>query len=182
MTDAHRRAFALLGLPPGASPDEVRRQYKALVRRWHPDRFAGDPQGQAEAAVRMRAINDAYRLLIGRDTNGRGRPAADPPPSPDPRPPGTALSREEIDAMVRALGTEGPIDLFLVSLQEVGRRFLKPLGIVFVTALSFHLLFTLLRGDWRMLWSDPRPLVYAIVVAIGLVAPSLYSKTEGGKR
>ena len=84
--------------------------------------------------------------------------------------------------MVRALGTEGPIDLFLVSLQEVGRRFLKPLGIVFVTALSFHLLFTLLRGDWRMLWSDPRPLIYAIVVAIGLVAPSLYSKTEGGKR
>src|SRR5262245_20179984 len=104
MMDAFSRACALLGLPPGASPEEIRRCYKALVRRWHPDRFAGDPQGQAEAALRMRAINDAYRLLIGRrDANGR---TASGPRAPAAEHRAARLSREEIDSMVRALGTD----------------------------------------------------------------------------
>ncbi len=176
MTDAFGRAYALLGLTPGATPEQTRKQYKALVRRWHPDRFAGDPQGQSEAAVRMRAINDAYRLLVGREAYWRPRPA------PPPREPGRALSREEIDRIVRALGTDGPVDLFLASLRVVGRRLLMPLGIVFLVALSLQLLVTLLRGDGQVLWNDPRPVVYAGVVTIGLVAPYLQSRTARGKR
>ena len=57
------RAYATLGVAAGAPPDEVRKAYKALVRRWHPDRFARDPQGQAEAGLRLRAINDAFRMV-----------------------------------------------------------------------------------------------------------------------
>ena len=57
------RAYAVLELPPGASKPRVKRQYKRLVRRWHPDRFTGDADGVAEATTRLRAINEAYKLL-----------------------------------------------------------------------------------------------------------------------
>jgi DnaJ-class molecular chaperone len=88
--DATERAYSQLGLLPGASADRLRKQYKALVRRWHPDRFAGDPQGQAEAAIRMRAINDAYHLILRRISAATTQ--ADPVPHARAR--GEALTRE----------------------------------------------------------------------------------------
>lgn len=59
--DPLRRAYAMLEVSPGASIREVRRQFKKLVRRWHPDRFPVDPQGRVEAARRMTEINAAYK-------------------------------------------------------------------------------------------------------------------------
>ena len=56
------RAYATLGLPPVCSHRDAVRQYKALVKRWHPDQYATDPQGQAEAAQRMREINAAFAV------------------------------------------------------------------------------------------------------------------------
>ncbi len=56
-----RRAYAVLGLKPGTPVGQVRRRYKALVKRWHPDRYATDPAGQAEAENRMREVWDEYR-------------------------------------------------------------------------------------------------------------------------
>src|SRR5262245_56886282 len=107
------RAYATLGLDARASPAEIRRAYKALVKRWHPDRFGSDRSGQAEAAVRMREINAAYRVL--RETYlGGPRPSAAPPRYTTP---GRRLTREEIDAMVSSIGTQGPIDLALGSLR-----------------------------------------------------------------
>ncbi|OFW26010.1 MAG: hypothetical protein A3H97_11290 [Acidobacteria bacterium RIFCSPLOWO2_02_FULL_65_29] len=64
MPDEIRSAYAVLGLRPGASLHRVRRQFKALVRRWHPDRFANDPQGKAEANDRLRVINNAYSTIL----------------------------------------------------------------------------------------------------------------------
>jgi curved DNA-binding protein CbpA len=57
------RAYATLGLPRGCSQREAARQYRRLARRWHPDQYANDPQGQAEAAQRMREINRAFALV-----------------------------------------------------------------------------------------------------------------------
>jgi DnaJ domain len=115
------RAYAALELSPGASMREVRRQFKMLVRRWHPDRFAEDPQGQVEAAHRMREINGAYRLICD-----AGMPPAGPPPEssggptvaqPEPHEPITShLSRSAIDGIVRSMGTESPIDVLLTFL------------------------------------------------------------------
>ncbi len=175
MTDSVGRAYALLGLAPGASPDQVRKRYKALVRKWHPDRFAGDPQGQAEAAVRMRAINDAYHRLVRRTAPLAGEPLA------HARPRGQPLTREEIDRMVQALGTEGPVDLFLGWLRAIGRAFLMPLGLIVVAGLYLHLLVTVLRGDWTVLRNDLRMVIYAVVMTIGLIAPYLESRSERGK-
>ena len=56
-------AYAVLGLPTGASRWRVRQRYKMLVRRWHPDRFAGDRQGVEEATRQMQAINAAYAMI-----------------------------------------------------------------------------------------------------------------------
>jgi hypothetical protein len=49
--------FAVLGVAPDASAEEVATAYRRLAKRWHPDR-AG-----AQAAARMAEINAAYDLL-----------------------------------------------------------------------------------------------------------------------
>ena len=106
--DELAREYATLGVSPGSSHHEVRKRYKALVRKWHPDRFASDPQGQAEAAVRMRTINDAFRsVLSSRVFRSPAAPVSPGQPSPQA---GRRLTREEIDRMVESLGKEGPLD------------------------------------------------------------------------
>lgn len=68
---------AVLGLEPGASPDEVQRAYRALAKRFHPDR-AG-----REAGEMMISINAAYDLLREQLESGaepKPPPAATAPP------------------------------------------------------------------------------------------------------
>ena len=50
--------FAALGLPPGASAQEIGAAYRRLAKQWHPDRGGG-----AAAAARMAEINVAYDVL-----------------------------------------------------------------------------------------------------------------------
>ena len=57
------RAYAILGLRPGSSPDEVKNRYKALTKTWHPDRWAASPVNEREAGQRMRDINWAWQTL-----------------------------------------------------------------------------------------------------------------------
>lgn len=76
MLDHLRQAYATLGLAQGASLREIKARRKALVRKWHPDRFQTDPVGQAEATQRMRAINDAYRTVIASLPKKRVSPPA----------------------------------------------------------------------------------------------------------
>jgi len=106
MHDAVRSAYATLGLEPHAPLRRVRSQYKALVRRWHPDRFAGDAQGVAEATLRMRAINDAFATIVRSSGPGEksGMPAGSTAVGDEGRSGfGRPLSREEIDEIVGAI-------------------------------------------------------------------------------
>lgn len=48
--------YRVLGLSPGASDDEVKRAYRALAKKYHPDMNPGD----AHAAEMMNKINAAY--------------------------------------------------------------------------------------------------------------------------
>jgi curved DNA-binding protein CbpA len=57
---AEQDHHATLGVAPGASEEEIRRAYRRLALRWHPDRNPGDPG----AAERFRAISEAYAVLI----------------------------------------------------------------------------------------------------------------------
>ena len=59
--------FLILGLAPGADPDEVRRRYRELVREHHPDRHiaAGVPEDMVEIATRrLQKINEAYERIM----------------------------------------------------------------------------------------------------------------------
>ncbi len=51
--------YKVLGLSPGASDEEVKRAYRALAKKYHPDLNPGD----AYAAKKMQEINAAYEQI-----------------------------------------------------------------------------------------------------------------------
>lgn len=57
--------FTLLGLPVGASPEDVRQTYFMLARKLHPDRLAaiGIDDNQRHAQRLMACINEAFAVL-----------------------------------------------------------------------------------------------------------------------
>lgn len=73
--------YDLLGLPPDASPDEIRAAYRALARRHHPDTQHGaDPADHERSRHTMAALNAAWAVLgdpLRRQAYdaGLGRPA-----------------------------------------------------------------------------------------------------------
>lgn len=56
---ARSSAYALLGLSFSASPEEIKKTYRTLAMRWHPDRNAGSE----EATEKFKALHEAYALL-----------------------------------------------------------------------------------------------------------------------
>jgi hypothetical protein len=86
---------AVLGLQPDATADEAAATYRALAKRWHPDRGGGE-----YAERRMAEINGAYDLLRAAawTERHRGRPTG------TPRPPGRGAWLAP--AIRRALGHE----------------------------------------------------------------------------
>ena len=85
---------AVLGLPPGATPEQVTATYRELAKRWHPDRGGGPAAEQ-----RMAEINSAYDLLRAAAWTQRH----DRPPAPATRVPRGAWLAP---AIRRALGHE----------------------------------------------------------------------------
>ena len=129
--DDTRRAYAVLRLPAGSPYPAVRKRYMSLVKTWHPDRFASDPQGEAEAGERLRVINAAHSALARR----LDVPAGDTPRS-SPKPVGRRLSREEINAIVAAIGSEGPLDDLFRPFDRVSAFIEGALGVLFARMTS----------------------------------------------
>ncbi len=71
--------YVILGLPHGASDAEIKRAYKRLARRYHPDINPGDRMAES----RFRQILEAYQTLI--DPDRRHRYDAGVGPDPDGR-------------------------------------------------------------------------------------------------
>ena len=61
-----RRDYANLEVPFGADIEDVRRSYKSLVLRYHPDRFAADPEKQAIALEITKKINESFERVRDR--------------------------------------------------------------------------------------------------------------------
>jgi hypothetical protein len=115
--DPLARAYAVLEIQRGCTPAELKKRYRDLVRRWHPDRHAGDAAGQAEATARLREINGAFRTIARAMGGGAPAPSrAEAPRAQEParsHEPERPLRRSEIDALVAALKAPGPVDIVL---------------------------------------------------------------------
>lgn len=58
--------FRTLGVDPGSELSEVKRAYRDLAKRWHPDRHHSKPfEVRALAEERFKQINEAYRRISG---------------------------------------------------------------------------------------------------------------------
>ena len=55
--------YKILGVSPDASDEEIKRAYRALAKKYHPDRNPGD----TEAAKKMQQINAAYEQIKNPD-------------------------------------------------------------------------------------------------------------------
>jgi len=58
-----KHSYEIFQLGPDATPDQIKQVYRALVKKWHPDRFSHDPQLQQKAQEKFIEINEAYTLL-----------------------------------------------------------------------------------------------------------------------
>src|SRR5947209_10837637 len=58
MFDQGATYYEVLDLPRNATPESIKRRYRELARRYHPD-----VAKTADAGEKFRAINEAYRVL-----------------------------------------------------------------------------------------------------------------------
>lgn len=60
---AQAKHYQTLGLKPGADLDEVKKAYRKLMRKYHPDRYAGDAKKQAWATRKSQELSEALAEL-----------------------------------------------------------------------------------------------------------------------
>jgi DnaJ-domain-containing protein 1 len=58
-----QRAYAALEVPQGSDFETVRKSYRALMRKYHPDHHTGSPQKQRAANEVAQRLTESYKLL-----------------------------------------------------------------------------------------------------------------------
>lgn len=61
--------YEVLGVEPGADEETVKKAYRSLAKKYHPDRYANSPM-QETAAEKMKQINEAYDMITKGHTSG----------------------------------------------------------------------------------------------------------------
>lgn len=57
-----RDPYEVLGIKPGAGDEEIKRAYRDLARKYHPDNYQNNPLADL-AEEKMKEINEAYDML-----------------------------------------------------------------------------------------------------------------------
>lgn len=128
---AHRDYYNVLGVERTASPDDLKKAYRRLAMRWHPDRNAGDDF----AEVRFKHVNEAYRVLSSPDERARYDrlgPLYQPdgqPPSPDDVQAVVTRVWDNIFRRRRQIHGEDLRYTVSVSLEEVGSGTAKEIAV-----------------------------------------------------
>ena len=63
-----RDPYEVLGVRRDATPDEIKKAYRSLAKKYHPDNFT-DPSQRARAEEKMKEINLAYDRIQKGDTS-----------------------------------------------------------------------------------------------------------------
>ena len=66
-----KNPYQVLGISPEATDEEVKQAYRALARKYHPDKYINNPLADL-AAEKMREINEAYDFLMKNKNNQGG--------------------------------------------------------------------------------------------------------------
>lgn len=61
--------YKVLGVTPQSTDDEIKRAYRDLARKYHPDTYINNPLADL-AEARMKEINEAYDMLSNRNKSG----------------------------------------------------------------------------------------------------------------
>lgn len=71
-----RNPYEVLGVSEGASEEEIKKAYRELVKKYHPDQYRDNPLSKL-AEEKLAEINQAYEYLMknrfNRNTGGRSR-------------------------------------------------------------------------------------------------------------
>ena len=62
-----RDYYEVLGLKKGASEDEIKKAFKTMARKYHPDLHPDDK----EAAEKFKEVNEAYEVLSDSEKRAR---------------------------------------------------------------------------------------------------------------
>ena len=63
MNELYLRSYSTLWLKPGSNWQEIRGAYRALIKKWHPDRFQQDSKNRKISEEETMEITRAYKVL-----------------------------------------------------------------------------------------------------------------------
>lgn len=64
-----RDPYSVLGVSPSASDDEIKRAYRELAKKYHPDAYVNNPLADL-AQEKMKEINEAYDTIVRQRAGG----------------------------------------------------------------------------------------------------------------
>lgn len=67
--------YKVLGVTPQTSDDDVKRAYRELARKYHPDNYVNNPLADL-AEARMKEINEAYDLIMNQRSGAKNNSSA----------------------------------------------------------------------------------------------------------